>query len=265
MVSVSSPATMAGLVAARKAHKPLFFLVCCAVAALGKVPGKGVVKILEFVALRCVLRTDVVPTLSFRLLYGLLIMGHDRRHILWLGVTAHPSAEWIANQLTAACGWEQVPHYLIRDRDACYGSIFIRRVRSLGIRDQTHICTLAMAERVCRAADRLDPPGMFGPYRGDRRAAPSPHPPVLHGVLQRGAHAPLIRQGCAQCENHSAPRVYRSATYAWWVAPSVCANLICGRDRSPSLSWVDYIISIRGYDFWKGHGDFLSKTVSTRV
>jgi transposase InsO family protein len=135
MVSVSSPATMAGLVAARKAHKPLFFLVCCAVAALGKVPGKGVVKILEFVALRCVLRTDVVPTLSFRLLYGLLIMGHDRRHILWLGVTAHPSAEWIANQLTAACGWEQVPHYLIRDRDACYGSIFIRRVRSLGIRD----------------------------------------------------------------------------------------------------------------------------------
>jgi hypothetical protein len=65
----------------------------------------------------------VVPTLSFRLLYGLLIMGHDRRHILWLGVTAHPTAEWTANQLTAACGWEQVPRYLIHDRDACYGSI----------------------------------------------------------------------------------------------------------------------------------------------
>jgi len=77
----------------------------------------------------------VVPTLSFRLLYGLLIMGHSRRQILWLGVTAHPTAEWIANQLTAACGWEQVPRNLIRDRDACYGSIFVRRVRSLGIRD----------------------------------------------------------------------------------------------------------------------------------
>jgi transposase InsO family protein len=77
----------------------------------------------------------VVPTLSFRLLYGLLIMGHGRRQILWLGVTAHPTAEWIANQLTAACGWEQVPRYLIRDRDACYGSIFVRRIRSLGIRD----------------------------------------------------------------------------------------------------------------------------------
>jgi hypothetical protein len=77
----------------------------------------------------------VVPTVSFRLLYGLLIMAHGRRQILWLGVTAHPTAEWIANQLMAACGWEQLPHYLIRDRDVCYGGIFVRRVRSLGIRD----------------------------------------------------------------------------------------------------------------------------------
>jgi hypothetical protein len=49
----------------------------------------------------------VVPTISFRLLYGVLIMGHGRRQILWFGVTAHPTAEWIANQLTEACGWEQ--------------------------------------------------------------------------------------------------------------------------------------------------------------
>ena len=47
----------------------------------------------------------VVPTISFRLLYALLIMGHDRRQILWFGVTAHPTAEWIANQLTDACVW----------------------------------------------------------------------------------------------------------------------------------------------------------------
>ena len=78
----------------------------------------------------------VVPTISFRLLYGLLIMGHGRRHILWFGITAHPTAEWIANQLTAACGWEQVPRYLVRDRDGAYGEVFIGRVRSLGIRDR---------------------------------------------------------------------------------------------------------------------------------
>jgi hypothetical protein len=65
----------------------------------------------------------VVPTISFRLLYGSLIMGHGRRHILWFGVTAHPTAEWIANQVTEACGWEQAPRYLIRDLDGAYGEV----------------------------------------------------------------------------------------------------------------------------------------------
>ena len=51
----------------------------------------------------------VVPTISFRLLYGLLIMGHGRRQVLWFGVTAHPTAEWIANQITQACGWKPAP------------------------------------------------------------------------------------------------------------------------------------------------------------
>ena len=55
---------------------------------------------------------------------------------MWFGVTAHPTAEWITNQLTEACGWEQIPSYLIRDRDGAYGEIFIRRVRSIGIRDR---------------------------------------------------------------------------------------------------------------------------------
>jgi transposase InsO family protein len=79
----------------------------------------------------------VVPTASFRLLYGLLIMDHSRRRILWLGVTAHPTAKWIANQLTQACGWQPAPVHLIRDRDACYGKVFIRRLRTLGIRDHS--------------------------------------------------------------------------------------------------------------------------------
>jgi len=53
-----------------------------------------------------------------------------------LGVTAHPTAEWIANQITAACGWDQVPRYLIRDLDGAFAEIFIRRVRSMGICDR---------------------------------------------------------------------------------------------------------------------------------
>ena len=49
----------------------------------------------------------VVPTLSFRLLYGLLIMQQSRRLMLWLGVTEHPTAGWIARQVTEACGWDK--------------------------------------------------------------------------------------------------------------------------------------------------------------
>jgi transposase InsO family protein len=78
----------------------------------------------------------VVPTISFRLLYGLLILQHDRRQILRLGVTAHPTAEWISRQLTEAYGWQVEPRYIIRDRDAVYGDVFIRRLRAMGIRDR---------------------------------------------------------------------------------------------------------------------------------
>jgi transposase InsO family protein len=110
----------------------------------------------------------VVPTISFRLLYGLLIMGHGRRQILWFGVTAHPTAEWIANQLTEACGWEQIPRYLIRDRDQAYGAIFVRRVRSIGIRDRpTSFCSPwqnAYAERLIGSIRRecIDHVVVFG-------------------------------------------------------------------------------------------------------
>ena len=78
----------------------------------------------------------MVPTISFRLLYGLLLLHHDRRQILWLGVTAHPTAEWISHQLTEAYGWKIAPRYIIRDRDAVYGDIFIRRLRAMSIRDR---------------------------------------------------------------------------------------------------------------------------------
>jgi hypothetical protein len=81
----------------------------------------------------------VVPTLSFRQLYSLLILRHGRRQILWLGVTANPSAEWMARQLTEACGWEWTPKYIVRDRDSVYGEIFTRRLRAMGIRDRGSI------------------------------------------------------------------------------------------------------------------------------
>jgi|SRR5680860_729493 len=77
----------------------------------------------------------VVPTISFRLLYGLLVLRHDRRRLLWLGITTHPTAEWIAQQFSEACGWYEAPRYLVCDCDRSYGEVFVRRVRAMGIRD----------------------------------------------------------------------------------------------------------------------------------
>jgi transposase InsO family protein len=63
-------------------------------------------------------------------------LQHGRRQIVWLGVTAQPTAEWIARQLTEAYAWSAAPRYIVRDRDAVYGGIFIRRLQAMGIRDR---------------------------------------------------------------------------------------------------------------------------------
>jgi transposase InsO family protein len=77
-----------------------------------------------------------VPTISFRLLYGFLILQHSLRELLWLGVSARPSAHCIARQLTEAYGWQPTPRYIVRDRDCVYGDVVIQRLRAKGIRDR---------------------------------------------------------------------------------------------------------------------------------
>src|SRR5258708_18479659 len=64
------------------------------------------------------------------------MLGYHRRELVWLCVTASPSAHWIARQLTEAYGWQQPPRYIVRDRDCVYGAVVIQRVRAMGIRDR---------------------------------------------------------------------------------------------------------------------------------
>src|SRR5262245_39500746 len=78
----------------------------------------------------------VVPTISLRLLYVLVIVRLARRELVWMNVTAHPTANWIAQQITEAFPWDEAPRYLIRDRDAVFGSVVTRRLRAMGIRDK---------------------------------------------------------------------------------------------------------------------------------
>jgi len=78
----------------------------------------------------------VVPTIGFKLLYGLVILRLERRRLVWTNVTANPTAEWIARQITDAFPWDEAPRYLIRDRDTSYGMAVTRRLRVMGIRDR---------------------------------------------------------------------------------------------------------------------------------
>ena len=78
----------------------------------------------------------VVPTIGFDLLYALVIVRLERRELVWINVTTHPTAEWIARQITEAFPWNDAPRYLIRDRDHVYGAVVRRRLRAMGIRDR---------------------------------------------------------------------------------------------------------------------------------
>jgi putative transposase len=75
----------------------------------------------------------VVAFASFRLLYVMLILAHDRRRIVYAAVTEHPPAAWLSRQLTEAFPWDTAPRYLLRDRDASDGSEFCNRVEAMGI------------------------------------------------------------------------------------------------------------------------------------
>src|SRR6202047_3470753 len=76
----------------------------------------------------------VVPTIGFDLLYAFVIVRLDRRDLVWINVTANPTAEWIARQITEAFPWDEAPRHLIRDRDRVYGAAVTRRLRAMGIR-----------------------------------------------------------------------------------------------------------------------------------
>jgi hypothetical protein len=181
----------------------------------------------------------IVLTVSFRLLYGLVVLRHERRRLLHVGVTAHPCAEWIARQITEACGWEDAPQYLVRDRDRVYGVAFTRRLRAMGIRDRP---TAPRSPWQNGHSERL-----IGSIRwecldhvvilGERH---------LHDVLrsyaqllQRGPNAPVLSQGCTGTQSRPGDRNHSSAADPWRIAPPLSPDLISDR-HSPTMGRSGY-------------------------
>jgi hypothetical protein len=76
-----------------------------------------------------------VPTVTFRVLFVFVILAHDRRRIVHFHVTDHPTAQWTAQQMVEAFPWDEVPRYLLRDRDRIYGDVFHQRMKTMGIEE----------------------------------------------------------------------------------------------------------------------------------
>jgi putative transposase len=76
-----------------------------------------------------------VPTVTFRVLFVLIILAHERRRIVHFNVIEHPTAQWTTQQVVEAFPWDEAPRYLLRDRDRIYGAVFRQRVRNMGIEE----------------------------------------------------------------------------------------------------------------------------------
>jgi transposase InsO family protein len=74
-----------------------------------------------------------VPTIQFQVLYLFLVLAHDRRRVIHFNVTQHLTAEWTGQQLRNAFPDDQLPHYLLRDRDGIFGQEFREQVQDMGI------------------------------------------------------------------------------------------------------------------------------------
>ena len=75
----------------------------------------------------------VIPTATFRLLYGFVIVHHGRRRILHFNATEHPTQDWVAQQLRQAFPYEPATRYLIFDRDSIFSNLVLGTARSMGM------------------------------------------------------------------------------------------------------------------------------------
>ena len=167
----------------------------------------------------------VIPTLTFDLSFAFLIVGHGGGQLLWFEVARHPTAEWLARQITEAFPLAS-PAYLVRDNDRAWPYLPASG-EAMGIRDRRYSC-IAVAKWNCGTSDRHTTSRLPGPnsFAARRTYADSFR---LCSLLQSSAHALGITERCA--------------------VASISSGLAL---LSPSRSWLGCITNMSGYDFRKG-------------
>jgi hypothetical protein len=181
----------------------------------------------------------VVPTPTFDRLFAFLVLGHGRRQLLWFEVTRHPTAEWLAQQITEAFPWASAPAYLVRDNDHAYGHVFTSRLRDDGHPRSTDLSWIAMAKWYCGTSDWHTASRVPGPNGHLRRGAPTPNSFRLCRVLQSSTYALGITERCAATASSSAMRDHCRYGYFVRAASSVRADMIFGKDRQSLRSETD--------------------------
>ena len=136
-----------------------------------------------------------VPTIRFQVLHVFLVLAHERRGIVHFAVTAHPTAEWAAQQLREAFPWDSAPRFLLRDRDRIFGRDFVEQVKAMGIKQ------VLSAPR--SPWQRAYVERMIGTIRREcldhlycvQRSQPVPASSGVHRLLSPHSHASRARQG----------------------------------------------------------------------
>src|SRR5215472_8658574 len=138
----------------------------------------------------------VVPTIGFDLLYAFVIVRIDRRELVWINVTKTPTAEWVARQVTEAfsVGRGSGLHdprprsHLWRHRHSS--------IARHGHSGQAYRTGFTLAERLCRTADRVDPPRVLGSYRRFRRGPSALNSAIIRALLQRHQNPSITLAWC---------------------------------------------------------------------
>jgi len=171
----------------------------------------------------------VVPTISFRLMFVLVILRLERRRLLSLTVTDHPTAEWITQQITEAFPWNEAPDHLIRDRDAVYGAAVIRRIAAMGIRDHPIAPRSpwqnGYAERLIGSVRRecLDHIVVWG--EAHLRRVLTAYAKYYNDVW------PHLAQGLATASPDREDGRYHQHADPWWITSPLLPDLVFGRDN----------------------------------
>ena len=166
----------------------------------------------------------VVPTIAFERLFAFLMLGHGRRQLLWFGVARHPTAEWLARQVTEAFPWDRAPTYIVRDNDRAFGGVFTRRIQAMGIRDRPTSFRSPWQDGHC---ERL-----IGSIRRDC----TDHLIVLNEehlrrILRKFSTQHFARQGRTQRAPDRALWKHRCICNPGWTTSSVRTNLVFGSDK----------------------------------